>query len=115
VTRLVDEDARDQVRALAGIHAYTRARQQRKRVERVFGHVKRNPKLQTLKLRGLAGASEEFTMAAVAYNLPLLASRAARPEAEGSLATCRQRGQPRRRRSSIGTPPPTPVLHPPCG
>ena len=77
VTRLVDEDARDQVRALVGTEAYTRARQRRKRIERVFGHLKRNLKLRTLKLRGLAGAAEEFTMAAAAYNLQLLARRAA--------------------------------------
>ena len=77
VTRLVDEDARDQVRALAGTDGYTRARRRRKRIERVFGHLKRNLKLRTLKLRGLAGAAEEFTMAAAAYNLQLLAKRAA--------------------------------------
>ena len=77
VTRLVDEDARDQVRALAATDGYTRARRRRKRIERVFGHLKRNLKLRTLKLRGLAGAAEEFTMAAAAYNLQLLASRAA--------------------------------------
>jgi transposase len=77
VTRLVDEDARDLVRALAGTEGYTRARQRRKRIERVFGHLKRNLKLRTLKLRGLAGAAEEFTMAASAYNLQLLARRTA--------------------------------------
>ncbi len=77
VTRLIDEDARDQVRALAGTDGYTRARRRRKRIERVFGHLKRNLKLRTLKLRGLAGAAEEFTMAAAAYNLQLLAKRAA--------------------------------------
>ena len=77
VSRLVDEDARDRVRALAQTDAYARARRRRKRIERVFGHLKRNLKLRTLKLRGLAGAAEEFTMAATAYNLQLLASRAA--------------------------------------
>jgi len=41
-TRLVTEDARDQVRALAGTEAYARSRQRRKRIERVFGHLKRN-------------------------------------------------------------------------
>ena len=77
VTRLVDEDARDQVRALAGTEGYIRARQRRKRIERVFGHLKRNLKLRTLKLRGLAGAVEEFTMVAAAYNVQLFAKRAA--------------------------------------
>jgi hypothetical protein len=75
VTRLIDEDARDQVRALAGTEGHTRARRRRKRIERVFGHLKRNLKLRTLKLRGLAGAAEEFTMAAAAYNLQLLANQ----------------------------------------
>jgi transposase len=77
ITRLVDEDARDQVRALVGTEGYARARQRRKRIERVFGHLKRNLKLRSLKLRGLAGAAEEFTMAAAAYNLQLLAKRVA--------------------------------------
>jgi transposase len=77
VTRLIDEDARDHVRALAGTDGFTRARRRRKRIERVFGHLKRNLKLRTLKLRGLAGAAEEFTMTAAAYNLQLLAKRAA--------------------------------------
>ncbi|WP_375244912.1 transposase [Sphingomonas parapaucimobilis] len=77
VTRLVTEDAREKVRALAGTDAYVRARGRRKRIERVFGHLKRNLKLRTLKLRGMAGATEEFTMAAAAYNLQVLARRAA--------------------------------------
>lgn len=75
VTRLVDEDARDQVRALAGTDAYVQAKQRRKRIERVFGHLKRNLKLRSLKLRGLAGAAEEFSMVAAAYNLQLLAKQ----------------------------------------
>lgn len=77
VTRLVTEDARDQVRALSGTEASIRARQRRKRIERVFGHLKRNLNLRSLKLRGLEGAADEFTMASAAYNLQLLANRAA--------------------------------------
>jgi hypothetical protein len=77
VTRLVSEEARDTVRALAGTDAYVHARRRRQRIERVFGHLKRNLGLRTLKLRGLSGAAEEFTMAAAAYNLQLLARQAA--------------------------------------
>jgi len=77
IIRLVSEDARDTVRALAGTDAYVHARRRRQRIERVFGHLKRNLGLRTLKLRGLAGAAEEFTMAAAAYNLQLLARQAA--------------------------------------
>ena len=83
VTRLVTEDARDQVRAVSGIEASIRARQRRKRIDRVFGHLKRNLNLRSLKLRGLEGAAEEFTMAAAAYNLQLLANRAAPAWAAG--------------------------------
>ena len=43
----------------------------------MFGRLKRNLNLRSLKLRGLNGAAEEFTMAAAAYNLQLLANRAA--------------------------------------
>jgi transposase len=77
ISRLVSEDARDTVRALAGTDAYAHARRRRQRIERVFGHLKRNLGLRTLKLRGLSGATEEFTMAAAAYNLQLLARQVA--------------------------------------
>ena len=59
----MSEDARDTVRALAGTDAYMQARRRRQRIERVLGHLKRNLGLRTLKLRGLAGAAEEFIMA----------------------------------------------------
>jgi hypothetical protein len=65
------------VRALAGTDAYVHARRRRQRIERVFGHLKRNLGLRTLKLRGLSGATEEFTMAAAAYDLELLDRQAA--------------------------------------
>lgn len=77
VTRLVSEEARDTERALAGTDAYVHARRRRQRIERVFGYLKRNLGLRTLKLRGLSGAAEEFTMAVAAYNLQLLARQAA--------------------------------------
>ncbi|MGY2733335.1 hypothetical protein ACVWYO_001009 [Sphingomonas sp. UYP23] len=64
------------MRALARADAYIHAWRRRQRIERVFGHLKRNLKLRTLKLRGLAGAAEEFSMAAAAYNLQLLARQA---------------------------------------
>jgi hypothetical protein len=55
----------------------SQARRRRQRIERVFGHLKRNLGLRTLKLQGLVGAAEGFTMAAAAYNLQLLARKAA--------------------------------------
>jgi hypothetical protein len=49
-------------------------------IERVFGYLKRNFKLKSLKHRGLAGTAEEFTMPTATYDLQLLSNRARRPE-----------------------------------
>ncbi|SPJ26116.1 IS1182 family transposase [Palleronia abyssalis] len=69
VIRLVDEDAREAVRELAGTVAYNTARARRKKVEMLFAHLKRHLKLRRLRLRGLTGATEEFLLAATAQNL----------------------------------------------
>ena len=66
---MADEDVRDRVRDLEGTPAYIRSRRLRKRVERLFGQLKRNIGVRRLKLRGLRDAAEEFTMAAAAQNL----------------------------------------------
>ena len=41
-------------------------------VEMLFAHLKRHLKLRRLRLRGLAGATEEFLLAATAQNLKRL-------------------------------------------
>ena len=75
VLRMADEDVRDRVRDLEGTPAFIRSRRLRNRVERLFGQLKRNMGLRRLKLRGLRGFAEEFTMAAAAQNLILLTRR----------------------------------------
>lgn len=77
VLRLADEDVRDRVRALEDTPAFARSRRLRKRIERLFGQLKHNMGLRRLKLRGLRGVAEEFTMAAAAQNLILLTRRQA--------------------------------------
>lgn len=72
LVRLVDEDARQSVRDLAGTAAYAVARARRKKVEMLFAHLKRHLRLRRLRLRGLAGATEEFLLAATAQNLKRL-------------------------------------------
>lgn len=72
LVRLVDEDARQSVRDLASTAAYAVARARRKKVEMLFAHMKRYLKLRRLRLRGLAGATEEFLLAATAQNLKRL-------------------------------------------
>ena len=72
LVRLVDEDARQSVRDLASTAAYAVARARRKKVEMLLAHLKRHLKLRRLRLRGLAGATEEFLLAATAQNLKRL-------------------------------------------
>lgn len=76
LTRLVDEDARERVRALSGTPAFARSRRLRWRIERLFAGLKRGMGLRRLKLRGLGGAAEEFLLAATAQNLRLLTRQA---------------------------------------
>ena len=76
LVRLMDEEAREHVRALAETDAFAASRAKRKKVEMLFAHLKRNFGLRRLRLRGLKGAAEEFLLAATAQNLKRLAKLA---------------------------------------
>jgi len=69
VTRDVNEDVRDSVRALAGTEAFQQSRRERKKVEMRFAHMKRILRLDRLRLRGLSGARDEVLLTATAQNL----------------------------------------------
>jgi hypothetical protein len=86
VVRLFDEDARDHARRLHDTPAYAQSCRERKKVEMLFAHLKRYLKLTRLRLRGLAGASEEFLLAATAQNLRKLVKLSARPTLAPSTA-----------------------------
>jgi len=73
IARSVHEAARDVARKIAATEQYERSRCERKKVEMLFAHLKRILRLDRLRLRGLSGASDEFTMAAVVQNLRRLA------------------------------------------
>jgi len=73
VTRDVDEEIRDCVRALATTEAFELSRRERKKVEMRFAHMKRILKLDRLRLRGLSGAKDEVLLTAMAQNLRRLA------------------------------------------
>jgi hypothetical protein len=60
-------------RALADTPTSERSRQDRKRIEMLFAHLKRILKLGHLRLRGPCGAQDEFLLAATAQNLRKLA------------------------------------------
>jgi transposase len=79
ISRDVHEDARDYTRSLAGTLSFDQSRRERKKVEMLFAHLKRNMAFERLRLRGLSGANDEFLMAAIAQNLRRLARLTANP------------------------------------
>jgi transposase len=79
VTRDIDEEVRDRVRALANTEAFQQSRRERKKVEMLFAHMKRILKLDRLRLRGLSGARDEVLLVATAQNLRKLAKYVERP------------------------------------
>jgi hypothetical protein len=79
VTRDVDEDVRDRVRALANTEAFRQSSRERKKVEMRFAHMKRILKFDRLRLRGLSGAKDEVLLTAIAQNLRRLAKLLCRP------------------------------------
>jgi len=73
VTRDLNEDVRDHVRALANTQAFQQSSRERKKVEMRFAHMKRILRLDRLRLRGLSGAKDEVLLTATAQNLRRLA------------------------------------------
>ncbi|MFZ2158568.1 MAG: IS1182 family transposase [Bradyrhizobium sp.] len=69
ITRDLNEDVRDHVRALADTEAFRQSRRERKKVEMRFAHMKRILRLDRLRLRGLHGVRDEVLLTATAQNL----------------------------------------------
>jgi transposase len=76
VPRDINEEARDRARSLMGTEPYNRSARDRKKIERLFGEAKRNMAMTRLRLRGLAGAQDEFLLTATVQNLKRLAKLA---------------------------------------
>jgi transposase len=79
VTRDVNEEARDYARSLRDTPAFDKSRDERKRVEMRFAHLKTHHRFERMRLRGLTGARDEFHLAAIVQNLKTLADRIWRP------------------------------------
>jgi len=58
---------------------FQQAKKDRKKVEVLFGHLKRILRFDQLRLRGLNGASDEFLLAATAQNLRRMAKIFSQP------------------------------------
>jgi transposase len=79
ITRDINEDARDLARASIGTLEFDRSRDERKKVEMRFAHLKTHHRFERMRLRGLSGARDEFHLAAIVQNLKTLAIRICRP------------------------------------
>jgi hypothetical protein len=78
VTRDVHEDARDHARALMGTPEFDKSRDERKRVEMRFAHLKTHHRFDRMRL-SLSGARDEFHLTAIVQNLKTLANHIWRP------------------------------------
>jgi transposase len=85
IPRDLHEDARDVARRKMDTKAFLKSRDQRKRVEMRFAHLKTHHGFERMRLRGLSGARDEFHLAAIVQNLKTLALRLIRPP---PLAAC---------------------------
>jgi transposase len=79
IVRDTHEDARDVARRKMTTKAFARSRDERKRVEMRFAHLKTHHRFERLRLRGLSGARDEFHLAAIVQNLKTMALRLLRP------------------------------------
>jgi transposase len=81
VPRDVNEHARDVARRLMRTKGFLKSRDERKRVEMRFAHLKIHHGFERMRLRGLSGVRDEFLLAAIVQNLKTLALRTLRPPA----------------------------------
>ena len=79
VPRDINEYARDVARRLMRTKAFLKSRDERKRVEMRFAHLKVHHRFERMRLRGLSGVRDEFHLAAIVQNLKILALRTIGP------------------------------------
>jgi transposase len=75
IVRDINEAARDIARRKMKTKAFLKSRNQRKRVEMRFAHLKTHHGFERMRLRGLSGARDEFHLAAIVQNLKTMALR----------------------------------------
>jgi len=87
IPRDLHEDARDVARRKMKTKAFARSRDERKRVEMRFAHLKTHHGFERLRLRGLSGARDEFHLAAIVQNLKTMALRLVWPPPDLATAS----------------------------
>jgi len=86
IQRDVHQEARDYTQALMATEAYETSREERKKIESLFGEVKHVLSRARLRLRGLSGARDEFLLIATVQNLKRLAQHSAIPPPQPATA-----------------------------
>jgi transposase len=86
IPRDVHEDARDVARRKMKTKAFAKSRDERKRVEMRFAHLKTHHGFERMRLRGLSGARDEFHLAAIVQNLKTMALRLLGPPPKATPA-----------------------------
>jgi len=87
IPRDLHEHARDVARRFMRTKAFIKSRDERKRVEMRFAHLKTHHRFERMRLRGLSGARDEFHLAAIVQNLKTLANHVWRPPPK-AMTTC---------------------------
>jgi hypothetical protein len=87
IPRDLHEDAREVARRKMKTKAFARSRDERKRVEMRFAHLKTHHGFERLRLRGLSGARDEFHLAAIVQNLKTMALRLVWPPPDLAIAS----------------------------
>lgn len=85
IPRDVHEDARELARRKMTTKAFLKSRDERKRVEMRFAHLKTHHGFERLRLRGLSGARDEFHLAAIVQNLKTMALKLLKPPEPASI------------------------------
>jgi hypothetical protein len=86
IVRDVNEAARDIARRKMKTKAFLKSREERKRVEMRFAHLKTHHGFERMRLRGLSGARDEFHLAAIVQNLKTMALRLLGPPPKMAVA-----------------------------
>src|SRR5665647_82191 len=94
VTRDINEEARDRARALMGTPEFAKSRDERRKVEMRFAHLKTHYRFERMRLRGLSGARDEFHLAAIVQNLKTLARQVCRPPPHTAERRTRRQRRP---------------------
>src|SRR3954466_5076979 len=79
IPRDLNENARDHARALMGTPEFDKSRDERKKIEMRFAHLKTHHRFERMRLRGISGARDECHLVATAQNLKTLAKHSWRP------------------------------------